>query len=132
MAGQAGRPSGRRPGVLTRRYDARAPPVASPPWEATPPTCPIPTPPTVEDISDAALTALALAADPDAAVGPDAVPFRTDQGGPAPLPAWYMAVPLAHAGGRGRRLVLAGLIGALLVVNGAGLCVTNGFPEIAW
>jgi hypothetical protein len=86
-------------------------------------------------ISDAELTALALAADPDGPVDPDAVPFRTDQdgrGGPALLPAWYMAAPMAHAAGRGRRLVLVGIIGALLLINGAGLCVTYGFPEIAW
>jgi hypothetical protein len=43
-----------------------------------------------------------------------------------------MAAPMAHAAGRGRRLVLVGIIGALLLINGAGLCVTYGFPEIAW
>jgi hypothetical protein len=88
----------------------------------------------VAEISDAELTALALAADPDGGVDPGAVPFRADDGrdGAALLPAWYMAAPMAHGGGRGRRLVLAGIIGALLVVNGAGLCVTSGFPEIAW
>jgi len=85
-----------------------------------------------EEVSDAELTALALAADPDAAVDSDAVPFRADQAGPGLLPAWYMAAPMAHAGGRARRLVLVALIGALLVINGAGLCVTYGFPEIAW
>ncbi|MET0325722.1 MAG: hypothetical protein ABW219_10900 [Ilumatobacteraceae bacterium] len=88
-----------------------------------------------EEVSDAELTALALAADPEAAVDPDAVPFRTDEdghGGPGLLPSWYMAAPMVQAGGRARRFVLVGLIGALLLINGAGLCVTYGFPEIAW
>ena len=29
-------------------------------------------------------------------------------------------------------MVLGALVLALVVVSGAGLCVTNGFPEIAW
>ena len=83
------------------------------------------------EIDGAELTALALAADPDVVLGDDAVPFDTgDEHGL--LPSWYMPVPHPRSGGRGRRLVLATLIGALLVVNGVGLCVTYGFPEIAW
>jgi hypothetical protein len=31
-----------------------------------------------------------------------------------------------------RVLAVAVIVGALLVVNGAGLCVTYGLPEIAW
>jgi hypothetical protein len=83
------------------------------------------------EISDEELTALALEADPDAEVGDDAIPLRTDDDG-ALLPPWYMPVPRLRGGGRGRRLVFATIIGALLVVNGAGLCVTYGFPSIAW
>jgi hypothetical protein len=84
-------------------------------------------------ISDEELTALALAADPDVVVDDDAVPFGTPATGhevPPLLPAWYM--PVACRAGRTRRFVLAGIIGALLVVNGAGLCVTYGLPQIAW
>jgi hypothetical protein len=82
-------------------------------------------------VSDDELTALALAADPDVVLGDDAVPIGVgDERGL--LPSWYMPVPRLRGGGRGRRLVLATLIGALLVVNGVGLCVTYGFPEIAW
>jgi hypothetical protein len=81
-------------------------------------------------ISDEELTALALAADPDAPIDADAVPFGGDDRGAELLPAWYMA-PLRGRAGRSRRLVLAVCIAALLAVNGAGLCVTYGLPEIA-
>ena len=81
-------------------------------------------------ISDEELTALALAADPDAPLGDDAAPWIVDDGHAALLPAWYM--PAAVRAGRRHRVVVALIIGALLVVNGAGLCVTYGFPEIAW
>jgi hypothetical protein len=84
-----------------------------------------------DEFTDDELTALALAADPDVVLGDDAVPIGTDDE-LGLLPAWYMPVPRARGGGRGRRLVIATLIGALLVVNGVGLCVTYGFPEIAW
>lgn len=83
-------------------------------------------------VTDEELADLAMAADPDAEVGDDAVAF--DAGGPAAglLPAWYM--PAAHAGGarRRHRVVVVAIIAALVIVNGAGLCVTYGFPEIAW
>lgn len=84
-----------------------------------------------DQISDDDLTALALAADPDAPLDADAVPWMLDDSRSALLPAWYM--PVAVAAGRHRhRAVVALIVGALLVVNGAGLCVTYGFPEIAW
>jgi hypothetical protein len=85
----------------------------------------------VDEIGDDELTALALAADPDVVLGADAIPIGTgDEHGL--LPSWYMPAPRLRGGGRGRRLVIAAFIGALLVVNGVGLCVTYGFPEIAW
>jgi hypothetical protein len=80
-------------------------------------------------ISDEELTALALAADPDAGVDDDAVPFGSGEEPGGLLPSWYMPRPLRRAG-RSRRVVFAVFIGALLVVNGAGLCVTYGLPEI--
>ncbi len=85
----------------------------------------------MEEISDDELAALALAADPDVVLGADAIPIGADDRDGL-LPAWYMPVPSLRGGGRGRRLVIATIIGALLVVNGVGLCVTYGFPEIAW
>ena len=84
--------------------------------------------------TDDELEALALAADPDAPLDPDAAPLRLDAS-EGPLPDWYMpALPAATArvGGRGRRWVIGTLVVSFLVVNGAGLCVTYGFPEIAW
>jgi hypothetical protein len=85
------------------------------------------------EISDEELTALALAADPDIELAEDAVPFGGgDVAGDAVLlPAWYMPMPSARGGGRGRRLVIAAVVAALLVVSGAGLCVTYGVPQIA-
>lgn len=82
-------------------------------------------------ISDAELEAQALAADPHAPIDPDAEPF----GGtaePGLLPEWYMPVTGPIRRTRSRRVVVVGIIVALLVVNGAGLCVTYGLPEIAW
>jgi len=86
-----------------------------------------------EDFDD--LTAQALAADPDAPIDPDAVPFGTElSAGAHLLPDWYMPVPQMSASQRTpRRVFTVGLIiVAMLLVNGAGLCVTYGLPEIAW
>jgi hypothetical protein len=82
-----------------------------------------------ERFSDEELTALALAADPDAPLAEDAVPFTDVTGSAAegPLPSWYMP---AAAGGRlltgWRRLPPALIVGSLLVINGCGLCITYG------
>ena len=87
-------------------------------------------------ISDAELTALALAADPDAPLDDDAVPFRPADGDAsgalALLPAWYMPPIASFRASRRRRVAIAVLVGAFLAVSGAGLCVTYGLPEIAW
>lgn len=83
------------------------------------------------DISDEELTALAMAADPDAPIPDDAVPFGAAVDGVALLPGWYMPAP-AHRPGRGRRIVFAALVCSLLVANVVGFCVTNGFPEFVW
>ena len=84
-------------------------------------------------ISDAELTTLALAADPDdVEIDDDAVPFGVSPVVDPLLPSWYMPAPMA-AGGRhrGRRsLVVGGLVAALVIVNGVGLCVTYGIPEV--
>jgi len=45
------------------------------------------------EISDEELTLLAMAADPDAELGADAVPLRPEGGFPELLPSWYMPVP---------------------------------------
>lgn len=85
-------------------------------------------------ISDAELATLALTADPDAPIDPDAVPFTLAGHDPdGLLPAWYMPAPQLAARPTPRRVFAVGLVvGALLLLNGAGLCVTYGWPEVAW
>lgn len=88
------------------------------------------------------LTALALAARPDDPFADDpfsddAVPFGSDpngdgRNGAGLLPEWYMPAPVGLRRTRRNKVVVAGIIGSLLLVNGVGLCVTYGFPEIAW
>lgn len=88
-----------------------------------------------DGLSDAELAEIAMhaaAGDPFAA---DAVPFGHDVVHGAPLlPEWYMPVPQLSAAERTPRRVFAvGLIiVALILLNGVGLCVTYGLPEIAW
>ena len=48
------------------------------------------------------------------------------------LPEWYMPIGGPIRRTRSRRVVVVGIIVSLLLVNGAGLCVTYGMPEIAW
>ena len=83
------------------------------------------------EISDEELEAEALAADPDTPIDEGAEPFGTTPEG-ALLPEWYMpaAGPIRRT--RPRVIAVVGIIAALVVVNGAGLCVTYGLPEIAW
>ena len=77
------------------------------------------------------LTAEALAADPDVVVANDAVPFGVSEF-EGLLPDWYMPMlgPIRRT--RTRVVAVAGLVLSLLIVNAAGLCVTYGWPEIAW
>jgi len=103
--------------------------------------------PAVLAITDEELTRLALAADPEAPLPPDAVPFRSaaalgadddPDAASGLLPDWYMPAPSVVSStlvgrARRRRIAVIGLIIlALLAVNAAGLCVTNGRLEIAW
>lgn len=85
-------------------------------------------------VSDDELADLALAADPDEPIPDDAVPFSAGGHDVGLLPAWYApGGVLPSSPGRHRRAVVVALIiAALVVVNGAGLCVTYGLPEIAW
>lgn len=83
------------------------------------------------EITDEELEAEALAADPDTPIDDDAEPF----GGHAStglLPEWYMPATGPIRRTRPRMVAVGGIIVSLLVVNGAGLCVTYGWPEIAW
>lgn len=83
------------------------------------------------EISDDELTALALAADPDVALASDAVPFRSmhDDGAPL-LPEWYMPVAPSRARRDWRTGVAMSIAVGLVFINGLGICVTYGFPQI--
>ena len=81
-------------------------------------------------VSDEELAAEALAADPEVALGDDAVPFGDDDAGFALLPAWYMP-----AGGRSRHtrvtaMIILLIVGSLLLAEAFGLCLTSGRIEI--
>jgi hypothetical protein len=79
--------------------------------------------------TDAELTELALAADPDAPISADAVPMSVHlaQFG-APLPAWYMppAMAMSRAGHRWRVPLVTAIVGAFLLIEALGLCNTYG------
>ena len=83
--------------------------------------------------SDAELSELAMAADPDAGVADDAVPLREFLGGAGAggelLPDWYMPAP-AGAGrllqGWRRRVVLL-IVASFVLLNAYGLCSTYGY-----
>jgi hypothetical protein len=83
------------------------------------------------EISDEELTALALAADPDAPLPAGALPLRpSGADDPGLLPRWYMPSPAA-GGPRHhspwQRKVAYVLIGAFLAIDAAGLCSTYGW-----
>lgn len=86
-----------------------------------------------EVLTDDELATLALAADPDEPIDPGAVPMTmAGGGGNGQLPDWYMPRAVTPVRGPVRRSVIGVVVLALVLINGAGLCVTNGFPEIAW
>jgi hypothetical protein len=78
-------------------------------------------------ITDAELTALALAADPDQPLDPDAVPLNDYLSSSVGLlPEWYMAPVVTRHISRGPQLVVLVVIGAFLVIEAFGLCSTYG------
>ena len=78
-------------------------------------------------ISDAELTALALAADPHAPLDPAAVPIAQYLGAAtAPLPEWYMAPVTTHRLGHAGRLVVLAVVTAFVLIEAFGLCSTYG------
>jgi hypothetical protein len=86
----------------------------------------------MESFTDDELAELALAADPDAPIADDAVPFGLPEPDGGLLPEWYMPTPASVRRTRPRVLAVSAIIASLIIVNGAGLCVTYGIPEIAW
>ena len=81
-----------------------------------------------DEISDEELTALALAADPDQPLDPDAVPIDRYLGQePGLLPSWYMAAVSARAGAnRWRTVIVLAVVTAFVVIEALGLCSTYG------
>ncbi len=82
-----------------------------------------------EPISDEELATLALAADPDAPLPPDSVPWGA--GGNGLLPDWYMPGPVARRRGGWRAVVALAVVIGLVAINAAGLCITYGHLVIA-
>jgi len=84
------------------------------------------------DVNDDELTALALAADPFAPLGPDAVPWTGASAlAQGPLPDWYMPRATATSRGRPTMVVVAAIIVGILVIDAFGLCITSGFLSLA-
>jgi len=83
-----------------------------------------------DSISDEELTSLAVAADPNAPINLNAVPWNFGFG-TVLLPDWYMPRPMARGRGRGTRIVIGSLVVGFLVIGGFGLCITSGFIQFA-
>ncbi len=85
-----------------------------------------------DEISDEELTRLALAADPEAPIDDDAVPFGDrDPAAFALLPDWYMPAPSLRRS-PWRALALLGIAATLVIGTIGGFCVTYGIPEFVW
>ena len=78
-------------------------------------------------LTDAALTALALAADPDAPIDEGAVPIgiHLAQMG-ASLPMWYMPPAVRQGGRRWKAPFVIAVVSAFLLIDLMGLCNTYG------
>jgi hypothetical protein len=89
-------------------------------------------PDTESMLSDAELTSLAMAADPDAPLSDDAIPLSIHLArfAGAELPQWYMAPAVAHSGQRWRTPVVVTIIAAFLLIEALGLC--NTFGQLAF
>ena len=83
-------------------------------------------------LTDAELTALALAADPDAPIGPGAVPIgmHLAQLGSA-LPLWYMPPVVRQGGRRWKAPFVIAVVSAFLLIDVMGLCNTYGILSLA-
>ncbi len=80
-------------------------------------------------VTDEELTALALAADPDAPLPADATPFRAggeEDDGNALLPGWYMPAPVAVPRTPVRTVAAIAVVAGLVLINVLGLCITYG------
>jgi hypothetical protein len=81
--------------------------------------------------TDEELTALALATEPGAPVGQDAVPVAVYLGqSSGPLPEWYMPSPMTRIHAWWRLPVVMTIVGAFLIIEALGLCNTYGILGI--
>jgi hypothetical protein len=77
--------------------------------------------------TEAELTALALAADPNGRIDDDAVPVAEFLGQSAGLlPAWYMPSPMVRGAKPWRIPVVAAIVAAFVIIEAFGLCSTFG------
>ena len=77
--------------------------------------------------TEAELTELAMAADPNAPVDDDAIPVSVYLGQAAGLlPQWYMPSPMARSGRRWRLAVVMAIVAAFVAIEAFGLCSTFG------
>jgi hypothetical protein len=78
-------------------------------------------------LTDDELAALALAADPDAPLGEDALPLSLYPGEIfGALPLWYMPPAMARGLRGWRTLPIFAIIASFLVISAFGLCITYG------
>ena len=79
------------------------------------------------EFTDAELTILALAADPDQELDADAVPFVDDaEGLYGPLPGWYMPPMRSTRRSPWRTGIIIFIVVSFLLIEALGLCVTYG------
>jgi hypothetical protein len=79
------------------------------------------------DFTDEELTLLAISADPDQELDPDAVPLALySSGSCASLPLWYMPPVMSRGTQRWRTPVVLAIVAGLLLINAFGLCITYG------
>jgi hypothetical protein len=78
-------------------------------------------------LTDDELAELALAADPDAPLGDDAVPLGMYLSQfSAALPLWYMPPAVARGGRRWKAPIVITVVAAFLLIEALGLCNTYG------
>jgi hypothetical protein len=77
-------------------------------------------------VPDEELTELALAAAAEPDLADDAVPIQPIDPTADLLPSWYMPASAGHVAPGWRRRIALVLVGAILLINAAGLCVTYG------
>jgi hypothetical protein len=87
-------------------------------------------------LTDAELTTLALAADADAPLPPDAVPIDVHLARFGPqLPSWYMPPTVSfgrsHGGWRWKAPFVIAIVSAFLLIDVMGLCNTYGILGFA-